>query len=132
MMVAPDRQPVHVLLVEDEALLREFAAETLRDAGYKVNAVGDGGAGLEALQSDAPADVLLSDIRLPGPSGYELAEAGKTLRPELKIILMTGYAPRLPASLQDAVHRVVQKPFRIDTLPDLVAAALAGDDKAVS
>lgn len=127
-MAPPERKPVHILLVEDEAFVREVAAESLQDAGYEVLAVGDGDAGLRALQSDAPIDVLVSDIRLPGPSGYELAEAGKVLRPSLKLILMTGYAPGLPATLQNAVHRVLQKPFRIDTLADVVAEALASRD----
>lgn len=119
-----------VLLVEDEAFLREIAAEQLQDAGYAVVAVGDGDAGLRALQSDAPFDVLVSDIRLPGLNGYELAEAGRTLRPELKLILMTGYAPRVPPTLEPFVYRILQKPFRIASLRGVVADALGGADTA--
>jgi DNA-binding NtrC family response regulator len=90
--------------------------------------VGDGGAGRAVLESDTAFDVLVSDIRLPGISGYELAAAGKALRPELKVILMTGYAPSLPPELQPAVYRVLQKPFRIDCLASVVADAIAGAD----
>ncbi|MGH8192567.1 MAG: response regulator [Rhodanobacteraceae bacterium] len=125
-----DHASVHVLLVEDEALLREFATENLREEGFDVHAVADGEAGLAALESDAPFDVLLSDIRLPGMSGYELAEAGKALRPELKMILMTGYAPRLPDALAHAVHCVLQKPFRIGALSGVIVEAMAGSASA--
>jgi len=125
-MTAADSKPVHVLVVEDEAFLREVVAESLQEAGYEVAHVGDGDAGLAVLQSDAPVDVLVSDIRLPGISGYELATAGRALRPGLKMILMTGYAPSLPPDLKPAVFRVLQKPFRIDSLAGVVAAALIG------
>ena len=125
-MTAADSKLVHVLVVEDEAFLREVVAESLQEAGYEVAHVGDGDAGLAVLRSDAPVDVLVSDIRLPGISGYELATAGKALRPGLKMILMTGYAPSLPPDLKPAVFRVLQKPFRIDSLAGVVAAALIG------
>lgn len=117
--------PANILLVEDEAVLRELAAENLADAGFNVVEASDGTTGLDALQSDIPIDVLLSDIKLPGMNGYELAEAGKALRPELIVILMTGYAPLpLPQTLESVVYRILQKPFKLEALPDTVAAAL--------
>ena len=122
-------QRCRVLLVEDEAVLRELAVENLEEAGYSVIEAGDGAGGLEALRSDTSIDVLLSDIRLPGMNGYQLAEAGRALRPDLKIILMTGYAPGpMPTSLRSAVYRVLQKPFELDVLPGMVAAALGEHD----
>lgn len=130
MSTAADSRPVHVLVVEDEAFLREVVAESLQEAGYEVAHVDSGDAGLAVLRSDAPVDVLVSDIRLPGISGYELAAAGKSLRPDLKMILMTGYAPSLPPELKPAVYRVLQKPFRIDSLAGVVAAALDADGVA--
>lgn len=117
--------PANILLVEDEAVLRELAAENLADAGFNVVEASDGTTGLNALQSDIPIDVLLSDIKLPGMNGYELAEAGKALRPELIVILMTGYAPLpLPETLESVVYRILQKPFKLEVLPDMVTAAL--------
>ncbi|HET6655071.1 MAG TPA: response regulator [Gammaproteobacteria bacterium] len=117
--------PTNILLVEDEDILREMAAENLADAGYTVVQAGDGASGLEALQSDIPIDVLLSDIKLPGMDGYQLAEAARALRPDLKVILMTGYAPSpLPPVLERVVYRVLQKPFTLEVLPDTVAEAL--------
>lgn len=115
-----------VLLVEDEPVLRELTIDILVEAGYDVTEAGDGSSALDILQSPAPIDLLLSDIRLPGADGYELAATGCALRPELKVILMTGYAPTpLPRQLHDLVHNVLQKPFAIDSLPGAIAAALA-------
>lgn len=130
-MSAADRQS-RLLVVEDEAFLREVVAESLEEAGYAVVSVADGVAGLTVLQSETPVDLLVSDIRLPGINGYELAAAGKALRPDLKVILMTGYAPSLPPELQHVVYRVLQKPFRIDSLVGVVAAALAGAGEATA
>jgi len=124
-MVSAEMPASHILLVEDEAVLRELAAENLLDAGYRVVEAGDGTAGLEALRSDIPIDVLLSDIKLPGMNGYELAEAAKALRPQLKVILMTGYAPSpLPPALHSVVYQVLQKPFPLESLAVTVAAAM--------
>lgn len=121
-------QTFRVLLVEDEPVLRELAAEALADAGYDVTEASDGSSALEILQSAAPIDLLLSDIRLPGADGYELATTGCALRPELKVILMTGYAPTpLPTQLHGVVHKILHKPFEIDSLPEVIAAAFSLD-----
>src|SRR5580658_8673122 len=70
-----------VLVAEDEAMLRLVAVETLCDAGFKVFDAGDGIAGLKILESDVHIDLLVSDVKMPGMSGYDLAEAGLALRP---------------------------------------------------
>jgi DNA-binding NtrC family response regulator len=99
--------------------------ENLHDAGYSVFEASDGNAGVDVLKSDVRIDMLLSDIKLPDIDGYTVARIGKTLRPELKVILMTGYAPLpLPPALQSQIYRVLQKPFSLDALPGMVAAAL--------
>lgn len=125
MTAVPNSSPVRVLLVEDEAFLREAMAEVLEESGCEVISAADGSDGLAALQSDSPVDVLLSDIRLPHLTGYELAAAGRALRPNLKLILMTGFAPSVPQELEPAVFRLLQKPFRLDELPAVVEAAVA-------
>ena len=117
----------HVLLVEDEAFLRELVMEGLQDAGFSVVEASDGTSGVQALKSDQRIDLLLSDIKLPDIDGYQVAEAARTLRPGVKVILMTGYAPSpLPPALQTVVYRVLQKPFSLESLPEMVTAALEG------
>ena len=83
-----------VLLVEDEANVREFAAAVLQQDGYSVLQAGSADAALEAWQWHGErVDVLLTDVVLPGElSGVDLAAALRELKPGLKAILTTGYS----------------------------------------
>jgi PAS domain S-box-containing protein len=80
-----------VLVVEDDALVREAAGEMIAALGFAVEAVGDGHAALAVLESGARVDVLFTDLGLPGLKGEELAVRAAALRPELKIVFATGY-----------------------------------------
>jgi CheY-like chemotaxis protein len=114
-----------ILIAEDEAMVRMVEAETLRDAGYDIKEARDGAAALEILKSDAKVDLLITDIKMPGISGYQLVEAGTQLRPGLKVILITGYAQDpLPPEMASAGVKVVYKPFDIDVLPALAKQVL--------
>lgn len=109
-----------VLIADDEAMLRIVAAETLQDAGFEVSEAGDGTSALEILRSDPDIELLVSDIKMPGLNGIELAEAGLKLRPELKILLMTGYATEsLPDSLRERGLEILRKPFDFNHLSAL-------------
>jgi CheY-like chemotaxis protein len=115
-----------VLLAEDEAMLRFVAAETLSDAGFQVFDAVDGSAGLKILESGTHIDLLISDIKMPGLNGYQLAEAGLALRPGLKVLLMTGYAQEpIPETIKRAGARVIYKPFDFDVLSALAQELLA-------
>lgn len=114
-----------ILIAEDAAMVRMVAAETLQDAGYAVMEAVDGRAALEVLQSDAKIDLLVSDVKMPGLNGYQVAEAGLQLRPDLKIVLMTGYAQDpMPAQISHAGIRVIYKPFNLDQLTQVADAIL--------
>lgn len=116
-----------ILIAEDEAMVRLVEAETLRDAGYAICEARDGTAALEVLRSDRPIDLLITDIKMPGLSGYQLAEEGMKLRPTLKVILITGYAQDpVPAGIVTAGIKIVYKPFDIDVLPRLAEEVLRG------
>ncbi|HEY6578277.1 MAG TPA: response regulator [Rhizomicrobium sp.] len=111
------------LVADDETMLRFVACETLQDAGFKVTEAADGASALAILQSDSSIELLVSDIRMPGMNGIELAEAGLKLRPGLKVLLMTGYATEsLPASLRERGLEILRKPF---DLSDLSSRALS-------
>ncbi len=82
-----------VLIVDDEATIRHLVDEILDEVGYTVIGAADGAAGLKVLQSGARIDLLITDVGLPnGMNGRQVADAGRSLRPGLKILFITGYA----------------------------------------
>jgi len=109
---------ISILLAEDEPMLRMIAADTLRDSGYEVVEAIDGAAALEILKSEARVDLLISDVKMPRMTGYELVEAGLALRPGLRVLFMTGYAQApMPPVIASANIPVLHKPFDLDELP---------------
>jgi CheY-like chemotaxis protein len=111
-----------LLLAEDEAMLRLLAMEMLEEAGFQVFEAADGVEGLELLKSHPEIALLVSDIKMPRMDGYALAEAGLALKPDLKILLMTGYAQAPPpALLKQAEVQILRKPFNLERLCALAA-----------
>lgn len=77
-----------VLVVDDEELVRLLMIDVLEDFGYSSLEAGDAHTGLEILRSNARVDLLVTDVGLPGGmNGCQLAEAARTLRPDLKIFV---------------------------------------------
>lgn len=117
-----------ILVVEDEVMLRIVAAEVLSDAGFQVKQVGDGAAALEILEACEGIVLVLSDIKMPGLNGYQLVEAGMSLKPHLKFLLMTGYSQDpLPPLLSKAGVQVLYKPFDFEALPSIVRTMLESE-----
>src|SRR3954466_2585780 len=111
-----------VVVAEDEAMLRLLAVEMLQEAGFEVFEAADGLEGLEQLKAHPEVSLLVSDIKMPRMDGYALARAGLALKPELKVLLMTGYAQEPPpAILKQAIVRVLHKPFNLEQLCALAA-----------
>jgi CheY-like chemotaxis protein len=112
----PARVPT-VLIVEDEALVRMLAVETIRDEGLTVLEEGAGESALALLDTDIEIDLLITDVKLPGRTGYELAAAGIARRPDLKVLLMTGFSKDpVPEALADAGVKVLYKPYDLEDL----------------
>ncbi|WP_286773015.1 GAF domain-containing protein [Sphingomonas sp. 66-10] len=81
-----------VLVVEDDAEVRAFSADVLRDAGYQVLEAGDGAAALRILERrNQRVDLLFTDVVMPGLSGRELSDRARQLRPNLKVLYTSGY-----------------------------------------
>src|SRR5712691_4541052 len=107
----------HLLLVEDEAPLREAVAEQLSDRGYLVEQAESGEIALARL-ADFAFDIIISDLRLPGIDGSAVVESAVARYPDIIAIVVTGYG-----TVKDAVEAIkrgawdfVAKPFPIDEL----------------
>jgi DNA-binding NtrC family response regulator len=106
-----------ILLVEDEPMLRRVVAMTLKGDGFTVFEAGDGIDALAILRSDQRLDLLLTDVRMPGMNGYQLAGEALALRPGLPVILMTGFSDdEMPAAIREAAIPTLRKPFDFATL----------------
>jgi len=106
-----------VLLIEDEEMVRTFAAHALRDSGYEIVDVGTAEEALEILDAEQ-FDVVFSDIVLPGKSGVQLAEELTTLRPDVRMLLSSGYPNRESHGLQPREwgFALLDKPYSVKGL----------------
>jgi PAS domain S-box-containing protein len=107
-----------VLLVEDDAGVRDFAADALRLLGYQVIEAADAAAALSALETHPTIEVLLTDVALPDINGRQLADQIIRLRPTVKVLFMTGYARNaiVHQGVLDPNVDLLAKPFTIDSL----------------
>lgn len=105
-----------ILLVEDEAFVREVTGEVLRSAGYRVLTAKNATEAMQAYEVRGDeVDLLLSDVVLPGESGRVLAGKLRRENPWLKILLVTGYAEQM--GLRDAMQEeCLAKPFSTEVL----------------
>jgi PAS domain S-box-containing protein len=111
-------RPANILVVEDEETVRALVLEVLNELNLPAIAASTGPEGLKILQSKQPVDLLITDIGLPGLNGRQIADAARLLRPELKILFMTGYA-ETAAMANGALEpgmAMITKPFAIGTL----------------
>lgn len=110
-----------VLLVEDNAELREFVTRALGIIGYDAIEASDGVGAMALLGGRPDVALLITDVMLPGGvNGAELARRARALRPALKILLMSGYADNVVDA--DELDRLdatmLAKPFRVRELED--------------
>ena len=113
-----------ILVIEDDATIRDMIAETLDDSGWRILTAPDGRAGLALLNTTPPIDLLVTDIRLPGMNGRQVAAAAQALHPDIKILFISGLAapddgPDLPPN---AV--IMAKPFTLQNLATRINALL--------
>ncbi|MCS6921670.1 MAG: response regulator, partial [Elioraea sp.] len=111
-----------VLIVEDEPSLRAVIERLCAEAGMQAHAVAEGDAALALLRYGVTVDLVLTDVRMPGRlDGHALAAEIRALRPDLPILLMTGYDD---TGIADAVVPVLRKPFSRDELLDALSRLL--------
>ncbi len=122
---APWAAGVRVLLVEDDEAVREVTEALLVEMGFAVTCEAGGPPALERLQSGEAFDLVLSDIVMPGAmSGFDLARAASALRPDLPIVLATGYAGERAEATEAMDWPVLRKPFNADQLAEALHRVL--------
>jgi len=127
MVIAKDKEPIvdvcvcprRVLVVEDDAGVRDLLVEVLIDDGFEVHAVADAGGALAHLRAQWPVDVMFTDIELAGEiDGARLAMLARKLRPDLAVVYTSGRArdiDQVPGSV------FVAKPYELSAVCALLA-----------
>jgi signal transduction histidine kinase/ActR/RegA family two-component response regulator len=118
-----------VLVIDDEPTIRMLIVDALDELGYACAEAGDGPSGLKLLQGGARFDLVITDVGLPGGlNGRQVADAARALRPELKVLFITGYAENavLHHGHIEPGMEVLTKPFAVSDLAARVERLLRG------
>ena len=116
-----------ILIAEDDEAVRDLVVRALDEDGHQLTATSDGVQALDALRrDDGGFDLLLADVKMPVMDGIALALAAGRDRPDMPIMLMTGYADQRERAhgLDALVHDVIAKPFSLEQIKSAVREAL--------
>jgi len=107
------KKKVKVLVVDDEAVVRESLRDWLSDAGYLVLTAENGPQALEIIKKEKPG-IAISDLVMPGMDGIELLKRAKEISPGIEVIIITAYGsiPTAIAAMKEGAYDYIEKPFR--------------------
>jgi CheY-like chemotaxis protein len=117
-----------ILLVDDEQLILDVGTKMLQYLGYNVLEAGDGQQALDLFnQNKNGLDLVILDMNMPGMDGAIVYEKLKTIRPDVRILIASGYfeTNRIRGMLKNAYTGFIQKPFSVDALSDKIMEMLA-------
>lgn len=119
------RGAIQILLVEDDRQIRQVIRELLQGEGREVTVMEDGRKAFKLLQKRV-FDLLVTDLGLPGSSGWVLIGEGRKLSPELKVIVITSWTDchSEEYAREYKVDHIIKKPFRINQILDAVENVL--------
>ncbi len=125
------RQPRRLLVADDETAVREMIERMFAPVEYEVQAVADGAAAIAHLRA-ARFDLVVTDLRMPGMGGLDLAREARRLWPAIRIVILTGHPSQSSAidAVNIGVDAYITKPFRVIDL--LAAAARAFDSESAA
>lgn len=119
------RRFAEILVVEDQAAIREVLSEAIIEAGYSVVQAKDGDEGLEAvISAPRPFDLIITDVNMPGISGIELCRRAKSHAPQTKVLCMSGHMSEMLGDSEPIKYPFIAKPFTIAELLKSVEAQL--------
>jgi CheY-like chemotaxis protein len=127
----PEGHGETILVVEDNSVLRRILCRQLTGANYRVLEADSGKSALEMIQHGEAFDLLLTDIVMPGGmNGHELARLASVLRPELKIVLTSGFSDvRNGGASMSTTLRFLRKPYSREDLSRVLFDALNGETR---
>lgn len=107
-----------ILIVEDDPAVRALVSQVLGELGYAWLEAADAVGAVPILESGQRIDLMISDVGLPGMNGRQLADIGRQMRPDLKVLFITGYAENagVRAGFLDTGMQMITKPFAFDQL----------------
>jgi len=122
-----------VLIADDDDAIRNAMRRTLRRGGYAVVEVRNGRDALALLNKKLPVDLLIADLQIPHVGGYEMARRGRLMRPDLKVLYVSGCVDRLFESRSQLWKNeaFLEKPFTRQDLLSAAALLLRGRGDAV-
>ena len=117
----------HILLVEDEDMVRAVAERALTRQGYTVDTACDGEEAVEMLRAGTDYDLIVSDVVMPNMDGPAMGRAARQMRPDIRILFMSGYAEeQLRKSINLDNIGFLPKPFTIPQIAEAVAKMMRG------
>ena len=120
-----------VLVVEDDDEVGRFSTELLEDLGYRVRRVADAASALALLETDEfSADLVFSDVIMPGMNGVEFANIVRERYPGLPVILTSGYSEVLAENAHIGFE-LIQKPYSVESLSRVLRKAIARPERGV-
>ncbi len=121
-----------VLLVEDDDTVRALVVELLGELDLCITQAADGSQAMALLSGQRQFDLLIADVGLPGPSGHQVAELARQQNPDIRVLLMTGYADRgdLDHDLHTDRLELLAKPFDAPALVRKVRQVMGLQDAA--
>jgi len=114
-----------ILVVDDEPELRGIVIEVLADPGWMAIGAADAYEALRIL-AERRIDLLITDVKMPGMNGFQLARQAKLMLPALLVIYISGYYARTEQSDGPTFGRLIRKPFRTAELLREIECQLAG------
>jgi CheY-like chemotaxis protein len=108
--------PRRVLFIDDDPGVRKTLAYLLRKAGHDVTEAESGHAGLAIFRAQ-PVAIVLTDLRMPGCTGGEVARTMKALKPQVPVVYVTGYADEIPPPERVLAEAILEKPCGLSATP---------------
>ena len=123
-----ETKPAGVLVVDDEAPVRDLESRMLAQAGYDVQTAESADKALQLIRTDRAFDLVIADVNMPEMKGDEMARRIRAMRPELKVLFVTGFSDTLFANQsvlwEDEAY--LDKPFTRKGLLEAVSLLLNG------